>query len=171
MDSTFITEISNKSVGIEIETFTQRGESEILKDFRDNQTKRIIWPLEEEKQMGSNNLWEVKIQKIMDLGIGSFIDINVKSRPLKMCYDAVAFSKLQHFFKIDEVSEEIRAQAYDKYQSLKDKTEVRASYVISFLCHIEFSERVILGATLQTQDQYSLAPARNSFSQYFDRHP
>jgi hypothetical protein len=30
----------------------------------------------------------------MDLGIGSFIDINVKSRPLKMCYDAIAFSKL-----------------------------------------------------------------------------
>ena len=75
--------------------------------------------------MGKNNLWEVRIEKVMDLGIGSFIDINVQSRPLKICYDAIAFSKLQHFFKIDGVSEEIRAQAYDKYQALKDKTEVR----------------------------------------------
>jgi hypothetical protein len=63
----------------------------------------------------------------MDLGIGSYIDINFESKPIKICYDAVAFSKLQQFFKINDVSEEIRAQAYDKYKSLKDKTEVMCS--------------------------------------------
>ena len=103
----------------------------------------------------------------MDLGIGSFIDINVKSRPLKMCYDAIAFSKLQHFFKTDDVSEEIRAQVYDKYQTLKDKTEVRNSYN-QFSRSIDFSKGVIPRATLSTQDQYSITAARNSFSQYFD---
>ena len=45
----------------------------------------------------------------MDLGIGSYIDINFESKPIKICYDAVAFSKLQQFFKINDVSEEIRA--------------------------------------------------------------
>jgi hypothetical protein len=113
-DNTFDAEISNKSVGVEIETFSQRGDNEILKDFKDSYKKQIIQPLEEVKK-GKNNLLDVHISKIMDLGIGSFIDINIQSKPLKIYYDAIAFSKLQHFFKIEDVSEEIRAQAYDKY--------------------------------------------------------
>ena len=54
-------------------------------------------------------MWEIRISKILDLGIGSYIDINFESKPINICYDAVAFSKLTKFFKVDGVSEEIRA--------------------------------------------------------------
>jgi hypothetical protein len=49
------------------------------------------------------------IEKISDLGVGSFFDIKFESKPLRIYYDALGFSKLKHFFKIDDCSEEIKA--------------------------------------------------------------
>jgi hypothetical protein len=41
---------------------------------------------------------------------------------MNLSYDASAFNKLVIFFKTEQGSEEIKARAFDKFQSLKEQT-------------------------------------------------